>query len=1046
MEPTPGGSLPDVSVDAPVAVAASEPATRAVVAAVAGLVAAWLAAGAMGLLAHPLRHAMTWLAMAVVMLACWPMGRRSWKERGILAAGVVGGLILTMPATAAYNVLGVAMVLAVLARTQAGLDRRAMTMAAFAATALGVFRLACTTIPIVWLAADKLGQAMGAAASAVSGKPLWIGASLAGVDFLVLMLAFWGVWLAGTARPRRFRAICGLATILVGHLGYLVLIAYAIDLADALPVHMTPEPERYAPPPWFLSDALRTLLPWNLPIVAGLVQAIIAACMLRWATWKAESGGEKVESGKRKAEQEERKAEVESASLSAFSFQLSRFRFPLSAFSFVLAALIPLATVLAPVPCDLAGRKIVVYDRGDLDWQKPVHDKYGRDAEGVYGMFPMLVNCLGGTLARSADLADADLADADVLVVIHPLGPWPDGRVDRVWDYVRRGGSLLVVAEPWLREENQTSSFGELLTPTSMKVRFDTTVGETSLWQDSLHVLAHPATTLLGDDRGRLGLGDCASIDARWPARPLVVGRWGWSDPGSDAMLTRQSQMQSGQRLGDLVLAAEERIGGGTAIVVGDAAAFKNEGLSNGYEFAGRLLGYLAAHGASSQAGWRQALGLLACLALVGLLAWRLEAATMAWASLVLAVSLGGFTLIDAENSKVLPDGRVATPNCLACIDAAHLDAFGGYPWLDVGLHGEPMPVSKDDPRRNGIGGLEMHLMRNGYLPIRLAEVTAEQLQRTGLLVSIAPSRAYSEVEQIAIKQFLDDGGIWVCMAGADRCGPINDALSAYKLSVLPTQLGAVGAEVELPAIDRVALRYLRMDDYDAYAVFDSAWPVRSGNEASEVLIEGPERPPVGVTLAVGKGRIILIGDRFFAANRNLESEEGTIVQQVRENAAFWRWLFARFRDKQTWTPPNIPLPKPGEEDEDDSGNAADAEASAGKLPSGKAPAAKGPSPKGPAENAAAEKSATEKSTTEKSPPGKAAGGKTPAGKGLGASRLLGSRPKTTPDKSTPDKSKDDDKSKDNDKSKAKGVDGDSGVDKVKGKDDNKAKGKEATP
>ena len=260
---------------------------RVVVAAVVGMVAAWLAAGSMGLLAHPLRHALTWLAMAAAMMACWPAGRRSRREWGILAAGVVGGLILTAAATAAYNVLGVAVVLAVLARTHAGLDRRAMLTAALAATVLGVFRLACITIPVVWQAADGLGQAMGAVASAISGRPLWVGASLGGVDFLVLMVAFWGVWLAETERPRRTRAVCGLAAILAGHLGYLVLLSYAIDMADALPVHKSPELEIYVPPPWFLSDALRTLLPWSLPLVAGLVQAAIAAGMFRWAEWKA---------------------------------------------------------------------------------------------------------------------------------------------------------------------------------------------------------------------------------------------------------------------------------------------------------------------------------------------------------------------------------------------------------------------------------------------------------------------------------------------------------------------------------------------------------------------------------------------------------------------------------------------------------------------------------------------------------------------------------------------------------------------------------------
>ena len=401
-------------------------------------------------------------------------------------------------------------------------------------------------------------------------------------------------------------------------------------------------------------------------------------------------------------------------------------------------------------------------------------------------MFPTLVSCLGGTFARSADLSEQDLAKADVLVVIHPMGPWPEDRLQRIWEFVRGGGSLLVVAEPRAWEAGRTSSFDELLEPTSMAVRFDTAISETDLWQHSLHFMVHPTTALLGDERGRLGLAQCSSIRTRWPARPLVIGRWGWSDPGSDAVLTGQYRFDAGERLGDLVLAAEERVGDGKVYVLGDATALTNEGLSSGYEFVGRLLAYLSGPSGGTQAGWRQAMGAVGLILLVVLLAWRPNPGSLAWASLALATSLGLFTLVGTDGSKVVPDGRITTPNSLACIDASHLEAYSGYPWLETGLAGLGDTEVEDDDdlrfrrlRRDcGIGGLELNLMRNGYLPIRVTELSAEQLQRAGLLISIAPARAYSAGERKAIKDFLNDGGTWICMAGADRAGPINRALS----------------------------------------------------------------------------------------------------------------------------------------------------------------------------------------------------------------------------------------------------------------------------
>ena len=292
--------------------AAIAPSTRVIVAALAGMIAAWLAAGSIGLLAHPLRHALVWLAMAAVLLAGWPRAGDGGRGTGdgargtgttprgashppqpasrlpppapflTLAAALLAGLILTVPATGAYNVLGVALVLAVLAQTHTGLDQRALVIVAFAVAVLGVFRVACTTIAAAWQVADWLGCVLGTVASAISGRPLWVGATLGGVDFLVLMIAFCGAWLFWTVPPRWARAAYALAAVLVGHLGYLVLLSYSTDLANALPVHRPPEPPIYVPPPWFLSDAVRTLLPWDVPAVAAVIQVAIAACMFRW--------------------------------------------------------------------------------------------------------------------------------------------------------------------------------------------------------------------------------------------------------------------------------------------------------------------------------------------------------------------------------------------------------------------------------------------------------------------------------------------------------------------------------------------------------------------------------------------------------------------------------------------------------------------------------------------------------------------------------------------------------------------------------------------
>ncbi len=65
--------------------------SRAVVAIIAGIAGAWIAAGSSGFLGHPLRHALTCLAMGVAVIAAWPWPDRAWKNWAILAAGIIAG-------------------------------------------------------------------------------------------------------------------------------------------------------------------------------------------------------------------------------------------------------------------------------------------------------------------------------------------------------------------------------------------------------------------------------------------------------------------------------------------------------------------------------------------------------------------------------------------------------------------------------------------------------------------------------------------------------------------------------------------------------------------------------------------------------------------------------------------------------------------------------------------------------------------------------------------------------------------------------------------
>ena len=163
-----------------------------------------------------------------------------------------------------------------------------MLLAALAVAVLGIFCLAEGSIPLVWLSAAALGQGLGWLAGRLTGRPLSIGSSFGGIDYLVLMTVLAAGWLASTPPPRRARAIGVAAAILLGHLAYLVLLACCPKIVAALPdVVPPPADDKSHLGLWAWGNAVRTLLPWNLPAVALLIHATIAGVMFRRGPWIA---------------------------------------------------------------------------------------------------------------------------------------------------------------------------------------------------------------------------------------------------------------------------------------------------------------------------------------------------------------------------------------------------------------------------------------------------------------------------------------------------------------------------------------------------------------------------------------------------------------------------------------------------------------------------------------------------------------------------------------------------------------------------------------
>lgn len=819
---------------------------------VAAVLTGWVAAGSVGLLGVALRTVLTWCGLVLVTLLGWPPLESGRRGTALALAGLALAGLLAGSRVPPVPVLGVAMVLAALAGLHGGVERRVLQLAAWAVAALALFRLACYAIAAVWLGGNALGGALGRATALLMGTRLEIGLTFGGIDFLVTMSALAAGWLRATPRERRRRrAAAVMAAIVTAHAAYLAVLAVSTELADGVPPHVRPaEPSSQAIALWVWADTVRLWLPWGLPLLAGLFHGGVALAMVRWMPLASEPAPQPVAGPRRMAWLD----------LAAPSVA-------------VLAALI-LTLTLAPT--DLRGKTVVAWQRGYLDWRIPDHERYGPQGAGMYGLLPRLVESLGGRFLVSRELAEADLRQADVLLLIHPVAPWTGEQRRRVERYVRDGGSLLVASGVRVFRPNVRSAPNEPLRATAIAMRYDTATPAAFGWRQVLEATAHPATVGLDENHAAFGQLRGVSLAVRWPAWPILVGRWGWSDPGSDAIGHEYPRFDAGEPLGDQVLAAGQRLGGGRVVALGDTSGLANQFSFRSYEFTARLLSQLAHRNDGPHAPWRQIAGTAALAGLAVLLVrspdpWR-QAAT--WA--VLAAAMIASTSATASAARAMPD-------------TARLRARGMGVAYITASHREPTNVDSVLP--DGLSDFAVTLARNGFLPCVLPEVSAERLDRADLLVVVAPAKAFSRRERAEIRRFVGDGGVLICMAGAEESGPLNGLLAEFGLRVVPSPLAPDDPQTEPVPWGYHRERLFPAGDDTAHVRFYAGWAVECSAEQPLWTLRGPRGERGIAVVKQGAGRVAIVGDTAFATNKNLEQTDSGATPHELENAHFWRYF-----------------------------------------------------------------------------------------------------------------------------------------------------------
>lgn len=563
-----------------------------------------------------------------------------------------------------------------------------------------------------------------------------------------------------------------------------------------------------------------------------------------------------------------------------------------------------------PVHYDPRAKTVLFRDDGLLDWIRPTFEKFGPLEQGMFGSLPDYLKAGGYQCRFSPQTSSEELKSADVLVIINPTNQWTRTELNSIWSFVERGGALLVLGD-------HTDIMGSrdvlntLLRPVRIGFNFDAAMPAKGEWKDCLRFCPHPATFQLSRAAQtyiRIG----ASLDIASPAFPLIEGRYGFSDLGNilnvQGAYLGDYRYEKGERLGDMVLVAAAHHGRGKVMVFGDTTPFQNGALALSYE---PLVCPAFEWLTSSDTGQRQGTRMLGALALVVSAGWLITLTTETALLWPLALFAAGFWAICAFNVHQKPELKLNGP--LALIDQSHANR-----------------ISLAREETASVDALTIALLRSGYLPLMIERWSPERLRAARLFVTTAPAKEFAEAELLALREFVQGGGVALVNCGWEEKGPaMQGLLDAFSMDILRIPLGPYpvnreenhlasqaqfinawpvvvnGAELQAsfdqaretyrpPVLDAARSRQLqRLLSPLLSASGSSSDDIRPGpatapTNSVQVLFQTIEGYPVAIARRIGEGSVVLVGDTFYLGSENLEN----MRYYRRGNLLFLRHLF----------------------------------------------------------------------------------------------------------------------------------------------------------
>ncbi|MBL8725096.1 MAG: hypothetical protein JNK49_13680 [Planctomycetes bacterium] len=512
----------------------------------------------------------------------------------------------------------------------------------------------------------------------------------------------------------------------------------------------------------------------------------------------------------------------------------------------VLAVVAAVMVLVSLPPAGLrAAQKVVFYRPGFSNWETadPNLSGAGPYSTGMMGSLPMFARALGQQAQLVDALDAAALADADVLVLVnqdHSLGK---ASLELVAGWIRGGGHLIVVGDHTFfgQAEGRFEMFvNEPLALTSIRFANNSADHLTHAFRDAT------VTVGLG------GILDCvagnpyspiigAGLEVGWPARPIVIGRHGFLDEGRMPTPANDDAIGDltwnvGERLGGVVLLAEQQVGAGRVTAVGDTTGFHNIARSSAWPAAARLL-----RSDPLQSRWHYWLTALVLLGMAGsqspLVRRRLPSA---WeGTLWLALLSAPFLPIADRTNNPLVGSDVP----LVILDTAVYPAGKLGDWTD-----------------DGYLTLISGAMRSGALPLFTSTAEHGIPPATRALLVSSPRVDPGPVWRRAVVDWVERGGHLIVAADFGAQPLLSGLLTQFGCRIGPLVMGPQSVEVGL---DGGAL-VIRLEE---------SWNLEfESGDWSRIVYRGDttsmaRRP-------WGKGLVTIITDRQFLMNRNQENRD----------------------------------------------------------------------------------------------------------------------------------------------------------------------------